>query len=75
MKLTTENTENTEKLKWISTDLALPDAVATVLIHMADGEVWTGFLDAETWRFVSGDSIEAEVLHWRPFPEPPEVAK
>jgi hypothetical protein len=78
MKLTTENTENTEnteKPRWISTDLALPDDDATVLIHMADGEVWTGFLDAGTWRYVSGDSIEAEVLHWRPFPEPPEVSK
>lgn len=75
MKLTTEKTETTEKPKWISTDLALPDDDATVLIHMDDGEVWTGFLDAGTWRYVSGDSIEAEVLHWRPFPEPPEVAK
>lgn len=63
------------KAKWISTDLALPDDDATVLIHMDDGTVWTGFLDAGTWRYVSGDSIESRVLHWRPFPEPPEAAK
>ena len=60
---------------WIPVAHALPDDDATVLIHMADGEVWTGFLDAGTWRFVSGDSIESEVLHWRPFPQPPKAAK
>jgi hypothetical protein len=48
-----------------------PDADQTVLVHLADGEVWTGFLDGDTWRFVSGDRIEAAVLHWADFPEPP----
>jgi hypothetical protein len=50
-----------------------PDADRTVLVHMEDGEVWTGFLDGDTWRFVSGDRIEARVLHWAHFPEPPPI--
>jgi hypothetical protein len=49
-----------------------PDEDRTVLVHMEDGEVWTGFLDEGVWRFVSGDRIEAEVLHWAHFPEPPQ---
>lgn len=56
---------------WIPVSQALPDDDATVLVHMADGEVWTGYLDAGSWRFVSGDRIESPVLHWRPFPDPP----
>jgi hypothetical protein len=56
---------------WIPVSQALPDDDATVLVHMTDDEVWTGYLDAETWRFVSGDRIESPVLHWRPFPDPP----
>jgi hypothetical protein len=48
-----------------------PDTDITVLVHLADGEVWTGFLDADTWRYVSGDRIEAAVLHWADFPPPP----
>ena len=49
-----------------------PDEDRTVLVHMEDGEVWTGFLDEGVWRFVSGDRIEAKVLHWAHFPEPPQ---
>lgn len=48
-----------------------PDAEQTVLVHLADGEVWTGYLDGDTWRYVSADRIEAEVLHWADFPNPP----
>jgi hypothetical protein len=57
---------------WIPVSQALPDDDQTVLVHMDDGEVWTGFLDAEVWRFVSGDQIDGEVLHWAHFPAPPE---
>lgn len=60
------------QLVWRKVKDELPDDDQTVLVHMDDGEVWTGFLDTEVWRFVSGDRIEAEVLHWMPFPEPPE---
>lgn len=59
--------------RWIPVSQALPDDDATVIIHLADGGVEAGFLDAGAWRFVSGDRIEAEVLHWRPFPDPPRT--
>lgn len=57
-------------IHWTSPDDELPDT--TVLVHLEDGEVWTGFLDGTTWRFVSGDSIDGEVLHWADFPAPPQ---
>jgi len=60
------------QLVWREVEDELPDADMTVLVHMDDGEVWTGFLDGEVWRFVSGDRIEARVLHWMQFPHPPE---
>lgn len=49
----------------------LPDDEMTVLLALADGEVWTGFHDAGSWRFVSADLIETEVLWWAHFPAPP----
>lgn len=58
---------------WISPDTTLPDDDQTVLVHLEDGEIWTGFRDAGQWRFVSGDRIEAKVKHWAPFPEPPTL--
>jgi len=41
------------------------------------GEVWTGFIDGDVWRNVSGDRIHEEepVLHWMPLPLPPEDAE
>ena len=57
--------------KWIPVAQALPDDDATLLVHMADDEVWAGYLDAGVWRYVSGVRIESPVLHWRPFPDPP----
>ena len=52
-----------------------PDDGETVIIHMQGGEVWTGFLDGDVWRNVSGARIlysEEPVLHWMPLPLPPE---
>lgn len=57
---------------WRRTDEELPDAERTVIIHLLCGEIWTGFYDCGGWRFVSADSISEPVLHWAPFPEPPE---
>jgi hypothetical protein len=58
-------------ISWTSTNDELPDTDTTVLVHLEDGEVWTGFLDGNTWRFVSSDKIDGEVLHWAHFPQPP----
>ena len=74
-RLEQERNQARKPAAWIPVARALPDDDATVLIHLADGEVWTGFLDAGAWRFVSGDRIETPVLHWRPFPDPPKPSK
>jgi hypothetical protein len=60
---------------WRPTDVALPDDDETVLICLADGEVWTGFRDAGVWRYVSADRVETQVTHLMPFPEPPGSAR
>ncbi len=59
-------------ITWSPVKRELPDSDTTVLVHLEDGEVWTGFLDEGVWRFVSGERIEAEVMHWAHFPEPPQ---
>jgi len=55
----------------VDATVELPDEDITVLVALADGEVWTGFRDAGEWRYVSADLIEARVTHWAEFPEPP----
>jgi hypothetical protein len=62
---------------WVNIETALPDDGETVIIHTRDGEVWTGFIDGDVWRNVAGMRIHEEepVLHWMPFPNPPEGAK
>lgn len=57
---------------WVDSRKELPDDDITVLVALADGEVWTGFHDAGQWRYVSADPIESEVTHWASFPEPPK---
>ena len=57
---------------WRTPKEELPDDDQAVLLHLDDGEVWTGFRDGKAWRYVSADRIDARVLHWAPLPEPPE---
>jgi len=57
---------------WRTPKEELPDDDQAVLLHLEDGEIWTGFRDGKAWRYVSADRIDARVLHWAPFPEPPE---
>lgn len=60
-------------MDWIPVSKSLPDDDQTVLLAMDDGEVWTGYHDADRWFYVSGDPISgrAPVTHWMEFPEPP----
>ena len=58
---------------WIDATKELPDDDICVLIALDDGEVWTGFLAAEEWHYVSGDLMAAKVTHWMHLPEPPKV--
>lgn len=57
---------------WIDATAELPDHEMTVLVALADGEVWTGFHEAGEWRYVSADNIETPVTHWAEFPLPPQ---
>lgn len=61
-------------IQWISTADQLPDDGLAVLVALDDGEVWTGYVDGVSWRFVSADPIEGTVTHWADFPPPPSAA-
>jgi hypothetical protein len=56
---------------WLPAKTMMPDSDITVLIHIEDGEVWTGFHDGSCWRYVSGDRVDCKVIHWSHFPNPP----
>jgi hypothetical protein len=55
---------------WVDARRELPDDDMTVLVALDDGEVWTGYMDAGIWRYVSADAIDATVTHWAEFPSP-----
>lgn len=59
---------------WIPIGDRLPDADSLVLIATTEREVWTGYLDGETWRFGDGMPAEwTEVTHWMHFPAAPAM--
>ena len=60
--------------EWQDANVSLPDDDVTVLIALDDGEVWTGFMDAGEWRYVSGDEMAAKVTHWQHLPAGPAKA-
>jgi len=57
--------------QWQRVETCLPDDDQAVLIALAGGEVWTGYMDAGEWRYISGDTMESKVTHWMDMPEPP----
>lgn len=59
-------------MNWTAASERLPDDDLCVLIAMADGEVWTGYHDADGWYYVSADPVGSEVTHWAQFPKPPK---
>lgn len=61
-------------LTWIPLSTQLPDADLTVLIALSDRDVWTGYLDGDVWRDVSGMPLEpGRVTHWMHMPEAPDT--
>lgn len=56
---------------WTAVKDHLPDDEMTVLLALADGEVWPGFHEGTQWFYVSADPVGVEVLHWAEFPAPP----
>ncbi len=61
-------------ITWHRCTEQLPDDECTVLIAFSDGEVWTGFHDADCWRYVSGNSVERDPMYWAHLPAPPDGA-
>jgi len=59
-------------ITWNKCSDSLPDDESAVLIAFSDGEVWTGFHDADCWRYVSADPVECDPVWWAHFPEPPD---
>ncbi len=57
---------------WNSAAVEMPDEDIEVIIHTADDEVATGFLDAGVWRFTNAARVLVPVLNWQHLPEPPE---
>lgn len=54
-----------EVLEWhIPRPGAMPDAEMTMLLKLADGEVWQGYFDGEQWRDVQGMPIAQPVRFW-----------
>lgn len=65
-------TKENRAVEWVDASKHLPDDDMTVLVALEEGEVWTGFMDAGIWRYVSADEIAEAVTHWAEFPEAPE---
>jgi hypothetical protein len=70
-----QNSETNSIITWSPAKRGLPDSDTTVLVHLADGEVCTGFLDGDIWRNLYWGRIDAAVLHWADFPQPPDSKK
>jgi len=56
---------------WNDAEVSLPDDETTVLVALADGDVWMGFRDGDDWRDVSAELIEEEVEWWAELPAHP----
>lgn len=57
---------------WTPIGVGLPDDDTLVLVALSDDEVWPGFLDGTTWRYVDATPIESAcVTHWTNMPPAP----
>jgi len=59
-------------LAWTDAAAALPDDDTLVLLALNDDDVWPGYRDGETWRYVDAMPITGErVTHWMHMPAGP----
>ena len=58
-------------ITWIHVVKELPDDDLTVMIALKDGEVYMGFLDGETWRYMDGTEPSSPVIAWAHVPAHP----
>lgn len=62
-------------LQWNQVGTVLPDDDTLVLLALNDDDVWPGYRDGDTWRYVDAMPIRSErVTHWMPMPAPPAQA-
>ena len=60
--------------KWITTADELPDDEQTVLIATAEGEVWIGYHEDDTWMDVSCMPFgPGKATHWMDLPAAPNA--
>lgn len=60
---------------WINVGAALPDDSTLVLLALNDDDVWPGYRDGDTWRYVDAMAITVErVTHWTHLPAAPGAA-
>lgn len=63
-------------LAWIDAAAALPDDDTLVLLALSDGDVWPGYRDGDTWRYVDAMPIIGErVTHWVHLPAAPGAVR
>lgn len=57
---------------WTPAAAALPDDDTLVLLALNDDDVWPGYRDGDTWRYVDAMPITGErVTHWMHLPPAP----
>jgi hypothetical protein len=60
---------------WTSVKAVLPDSETLVLLALNDDDVWPGYRDGDTWRYVDAMPIDVErVTHWMRMPPAPGAA-
>ena len=60
---------------WHDARQELPDDEITVMVALANGEVWLGFHTEEDWRQVSADEFDQRVTHWADLPAAPKQSR
>jgi len=60
-------------ITWIDPTTEYPDDGDTVLLALADGEIWIGYRDADTWRDANADRLTIPVTHWADLPKHPNA--
>ena len=60
---------------WHDARQELPDDELTVMVALANGEVWLGFHTEEDWRQVSAETFDQRVTYWADLPTAPKQSR
>lgn len=64
-----------ESLRWEDVTKSWPDAQIEVIVANADGDVFSGVFDGETWWTDGGMSCVDGITHWSNYPKHPKDIK